>query len=60
MTELINLKGKTRSINVLKEIGVKWRYVGTALLKDTTGAIMPALDQTYRGDTETISFEILR
>ena len=60
MTDLINFKGKTRNIIIPREIGVSWRYVGTALLNDTTGAIMPALDQTYRGDTEAINFEILR
>ena len=60
MTDLIALKGKARSINVPKEIGVKWLYVGTALLNDTTCTVVPALEQTYRGDTERINFEILR
>ena len=60
MTDLIDLTGKTRTINVPKEIGVKWFYVGTALLNDTIGVVVPALDQTYRGDTERINFEILR
>ena len=60
MTDLISLKGETRSINVPKEIGINWFYVGTALLNDTTGAIMPALEQAYHSNLERINFEILR
>ena len=60
MTDLINLKGKTRSIDITMEIGVKWRDVGTALLNDTTGTIMPALNQTYSGNVSRVNFEVLR
>ena len=60
MTELLSLKGKTRSINIATEISTKWYEVGTALLNDTTGVLMPEIEETCRRDTRRINYEILR
>lgn len=60
MTDLLSLQGKTRTINVANEIGKYWYEVGTALLNDTTGAIMPEIEDTFRGNVRRINLEILR
>ena len=60
MADLINLQGKTRSIDIPKEIGAQWHDVGAALLNDTTDTIMPALHQTYKGNVGEINLEVLR
>ena len=60
MTELLSLQGTTRSINIAREIGTDWYEVGTALLNDTTGAIMPEIEETFRGNIRRINLEILQ
>ena len=60
MTELLCLQGKTRSINVAREIGTDWYEVGTALLNDTTGAIMSEIEETFRGNIRRMNIEILK
>ena len=60
MPELLSLQGKTRSINVAREIGTDWYEVGTALLNDTTGAIMPEIEETFQRNIRRINIEILQ
>ena len=60
MDELINLRGKTRYIDIPKEIGMQGYKVGTALLKDATSTVVPAIEQKYGYNTERVNFEILR
>lgn len=59
MPELVSLQGKMRDINITREIGTGWYEVGTVLLNDTTGAIVPAIDETFRGKVHRINCEIL-
>ena len=60
LTQLLNFPGKMLSINVAREIGVKYQVVGTALLHDRTGVIIPAIVETCQGNVERITIEILR
>ena len=59
MTELISFRGKTESINVAQEIGIQWWVVGTALLDDKKGTIMPAIAQQFGNNTLLINMEVL-
>ena len=60
MPELIELQGKDKSINIVEGIGVKLDIVGTILLEDKDGNIIPALTRQYGNDAELINLEILR
>ena len=60
MDELINLRGKTRYIDISKDIGVQGYKVGTVLLKDATSTVVPAIEKEYGHKTERVNFEILR
>lgn len=60
MPELLYLQGKSRSIKIARDIGTDWYEVGTALLNDTTGAIMPEIKETFQGNIRNINTEILR
>ena len=57
MLELTLLQGR---INIVEGIGVKWMMVGTALLEDRDGTIIPAIAQQYVNNSERINMEILR
>lgn len=59
MPELIGLQGKTERINIAQDIGIHWYMVGTALLDDKRGTIMPALAQQFGNDAQRISTEVL-
>lgn len=59
MPELIGLQSKTESINITQDIGIHWYMVGTALLDDKKGTIMPALAQQYGNDAQRINTEVL-
>ena len=60
MPELTALQGRTQYINIVEGIGVKWMMVGTILLDDKDGAIVPAIAQQCAYKTEFIILEILR
>ena len=59
MPELIGLQGKTECINIAQDIGIHWYMVGTTLLDDKKGTIMPALAQQYGNDAQRINTEVL-
>ena len=59
MPELIGLQGKAERINIAQDIGIHWYMVGTALLDDKKGTVMPALAQQYANDAERINTEVL-
>ena len=42
-----------------QEIGVQWRVVGTVLLDDKNGTIIPALAQQFGNNAHDITMEIL-
>ena len=47
-------------INVAVEISMNYSIVGTALLKDDRGVIIPAIMGQYMGNPVMINLEILR
>ena len=59
VTELTDFSGKTRHFNIATEIGMQYYMVGTALLNDERGAIVPAIVSEHRGNAEQISMDIL-
>ena len=60
MPELTALQSKIQHINIVEGIGVKWMMVGTTLLDDKDGTIIPAIAQQYGNNAELINMEILR
>lgn len=59
MPELIALQGKRESINIAQKISVHWQMVGTALLDDKDGTIVPAIAQTLSNNVDAINMNIL-
>ena len=59
MPELMSFQGKTECINIPQEIGLQWRVVGTILLDDKTGNIIPAIARENRDNAFDINYEIL-
>ena len=60
MPEMTALQGRTRDINIVEGIGAGWDKVGTALLDDKYGTIIPAIAQDCVYKSERINTEILR
>ena len=60
MPEMTTLQGRTRNINIVEGIGAEWDKVGTALLDDKDGTIIPAIAREYGNNAERINMEILR
>ena len=60
MMELIRFRGRSRRINVPKEIGIKYYQFGVLLLKDETGARIEAVIHKHLNDAEQINMEILK
>ena len=58
--ELVSFQGKKNTFNIAEEIGMQYYVVGTALLKDRSGAIVPAIIGKCLGDPLKINMEILR
>ena len=56
---MISFQGKTECINLVQEIGAKWRMVGTTLLDDRKGTIMPAIAKSHGNDADDINVEVL-
>ena len=54
------IQGTTRHIDIVEGIGVKWAKVGTILLDDKDGTIIPAIAQQHGNNAELINLEILR
>ena len=59
MLQLVELRGKSRQINIVKGIGVNWMMVGTTLLDDKDYTIVPAIAEQYGNKAERINMEIL-
>ena len=59
MPELTALQGKTECINIPQKISTNWRVVGTLLLDDKAGTIVPAIAREYRDNATEINSEIL-
>ena len=60
MPEMTALQGRTRDINIVEGIGAEWDKVGTALLDDKDGAIIPAIAREHGNNADCINTEILR
>ena len=60
MPEMTALQGRTRDINIVEGIGADWDKVGTALLDDKDGTIIPAIAREHGNNAERINTEILR
>ena len=59
MSQLTALQGKTRHIDIVEGIGVKWAKVGTTLLDDRDGTIIPAIAHQHGNNVELINMDIL-
>ena len=59
MSDLTDFPGKTRHFNIATEIGMQYYMVGSALLNNERGAIVPAIVSEYRGNAEQINMDIL-
>lgn len=60
LTDLISFHGQRRIINISAEIGMQYHVVGTILLNDSTGVILPQIVAEYMNNTEAINLEVLR
>ena len=60
MMELTRFPGKSRRINIVEEIGNKYDIVGTALLNDCAGTIVPGIETECLKNPRRINMEILR
>ena len=56
---MTDFPGKTRHFNIASEIGTKYRIVGTALLNDESGVIIPAIVSKHKGNVEFINLDVL-
>ena len=59
MPELTALQGRTETINIVRRIGVQWAMVGTTLLDDKDGTIIPAIAQQHGNNADRINMDIL-
>ena len=59
MHELTDFPGKNRHFNIATELGIKFYYVGSALLNDKSGTVVPAIVLEHRGNAEQINMDIL-
>ena len=57
MIELIRFRGRSRRINIPKEIGTKCYQFGVLLLKDETGARIETVIRKHLNDAEQINME---
>ena len=60
LTNLTCFHGRSRVINVAVDIGMQYFLVGTALLNDRSGAVVPQIAAELLGNAERINMEILR
>ena len=57
--QLTDFPAKTRHFNIAAEIGTKYHTVGTTLLKDESGVIIPAIVSKHEGNIEFINLDVL-
>ena len=60
MPQLLSFQGKTECFNVAQEIGIQWQVVGTILLDDKNGTLMPAITKEFANNAQDINTEVLR
>ena len=60
MPELTDFPGKARHFNIAAEIGTEFHAVGTGLLNDERGTVVPAIVLQHGVNAEQISMDILR
>lgn len=53
-------RGDQKEVRIIQGIGVDYHTVGTNLLNDDDGAIMPTIKEDERGKTEAIITEVFR
>ena len=58
MIELIRFRGRSRRINIPKEISTKYYQFGVLLLKDETGARIETVIHKHLNDAEQINTEV--
>ena len=59
LPELIIFQAKSRKINIVREISTNWRYIGIALLNDTSGATVSSLHKICHYNEDHTCLEIL-
>ena len=59
LPQLLNLQGNDRMIHIAEEIGMDYNLVGTDLLEDDHGTIIPGIKAQYAGISLEINMEIL-
>ena len=52
--------GAERTMNIITEIGTSYEMLGTLLLSDYRGVILPAIREENQGIVDKITFEIMR
>ena len=60
LPQLVCFKTRSGTINVLEQIGTKYRELGVLLLKDTTGSITKAIIENNKYDATNIIFDIFQ
>ena len=58
--DCIRFQGRQRTINIPREIGLKYRQFGIFLLNDPNGIRVHNMEHKHREDAEQINTEILR
>ena len=59
MPQLTDFPAKTGHINIATMIGVKFYVVGTALLNDESGSVIPAIVSEHGKNAEQTNMDIL-
>ena len=59
LCELFDFPGKTQHFNIAERIGIHYQVVGTSLLKDDRGEVIPALISEHEKNAEQINMDIL-
>ena len=59
LRELFDFPGKTRHFNIAARIGIHYQVVGTGLLKDDRGEVIPAIMSEHGKKAEQINIDIL-
>ena len=57
---MFDFPGKTQHFNIAERIGIHYQVVGTSLLKDDRGEVIPAIISEHGKKAEQINMDILR
>lgn len=58
--ELIHLSLADRNVNLLQEVGTKYKSFGTLLLEDSTGSKMAAIEHALGRNIEDINYRVFQ